>query len=222
MFMSSNNNKNKDLWNLIHIYGNFMPLPLWDLFHISMSFMPYYTKLYKKVDKLCAKWRSNGKVWKRQMKWVNNLFYKLGTEKCRLRAWNSNSRKVPGKGPGYPAPSPQTRTCGTPASGSSVLILLTEPETNQAIPQLAHNFAALPAILDVVDDPGHRKGKFVHDRIQKLFPVYVTFVGSAAQPIPPQPLSMMMNITQRPIVATYTIVLIVATKLDTQHLILLF
>jgi len=53
--MSSNNNKNKDLWNLIHIYGNFMPLPLWDLFHISMSFMPYYTKLYKKVDKLCAK-----------------------------------------------------------------------------------------------------------------------------------------------------------------------
>jgi hypothetical protein len=87
---------------------------------------------------------------------------------------------------------------------------------------LAHNFAALPAILDVVDDPGHRKGKFVHDRIQKLFPVNVTFVGSAAQPIPPQPLSMMMNITQRPIVATYTIVLIVATKLDTQHLILLF
>ena len=94
MFMSSNNNKNKDLWNLIHIYGNFMPLPLWDLFHISMSFMPYYTKLYKKVDKLCAKWRSNGKVWKRQMKWVNNLFYKLGTEKCRLRAWSSNARKV--------------------------------------------------------------------------------------------------------------------------------
>ena len=114
------------------------------------------------------------------------------------------------------------RTCWTPASGSSVLILLTEPETNQAIPQLAHNFAALPAILDVVNDPGHRKGKFVHDRIQKLFLVYVTFVGSAAQPIPPQPLSMMMNITQRPIVATYTIVLIVATKLDTQHLILLF
>ena len=49
--------------------------------------------------------------------------------------------EVPGKGPGYPAPSPQTRTCGTPASGSSVLILLTEPETNQAIPQLAHNYA---------------------------------------------------------------------------------
>jgi len=51
----------------MHIYGNFMPLPLWNLFHILMSFMPCYTKFYKKVDKLCVKWRSTGKVWKRQM-----------------------------------------------------------------------------------------------------------------------------------------------------------
>ncbi|MGA7279743.1 MAG: hypothetical protein WBW79_17535, partial [Desulfocapsaceae bacterium] len=69
-----------------------------------------------------------------------------------------------------------------------MLILLTEPETNQAVPQLAHNFAALPAILNVVDDPGHRKGKFVIDGLQIFLPVNVTFVGSAAQPIPPQSL----------------------------------
>ena len=99
---------------------------------------------------------------------------------------------------------------------------LTEPKTNQAIPQLAHNFAALQTTLDVVDDPGHRKGKFVHDRIQKLFPVNIAFVGSATQPIPPKSLSMMMNTAQRSVVATYTIVLIVTMKLDTQHLILLF
>jgi len=55
MFMSSNNNKNMWLWYLIHIYGNFMPLLLWNLFHILMSFMPYYTKLYEKADKLCAR-----------------------------------------------------------------------------------------------------------------------------------------------------------------------
>jgi len=29
-----------------------------------------------------------GKVWKRRVKWKNNLLYGLGTEKCRLRAYN--------------------------------------------------------------------------------------------------------------------------------------
>ena len=44
------------------------------------------------------------------------------------------NRRVPGKCTGYPAHSPQTRTSGTTASGSSVLILLTESENNQAVP----------------------------------------------------------------------------------------
>ena len=86
----------------------------------------------------------------------------------------------PGKGTGYPAPSPQTRTSGTTASGSSILILLTKPETDRAVSRLAHNFAALLAVLDGVDDPGVRKGKFVNDRVKELFPVNVAFVRSTA------------------------------------------
>lgn len=85
-----------------------------------------------------------------------------------------------------------------------------------------HNFATLQTFLDIVDDPGHRKMKFVHDRIQELFPVNIAFVRPAAQPIPPKSFSMIMNTAQRPIVATYTVVPVVATKLDTQYLILLF
>jgi hypothetical protein len=37
---------------------------------------------------------------------------------------------------------------------------LTKPEANHEVPQLAHNIAALPAISDIVDDPGHRKEEF--------------------------------------------------------------
>jgi len=46
--------------------------------------------------------------------------------------------RLPGKGTGYPAPSPQTRTWRFPSSGSSVSALFTEPSTNQATPRLAH------------------------------------------------------------------------------------
>ncbi len=52
---------------------------------------------------------------------------------------------VPGKGTGYPAPSPQIRTWRFPSSGSSVQALFTEPSTNQATPRLAHDYAALLA-----------------------------------------------------------------------------
>ena len=135
-----------------------------------------------------------------------------------LELWLLN---VPGKGTGYPAPSPQIRTSGTTASGSSVLILLTKPETNQAVPRLAHNFATLPAILDVVDDPGHRKGELVINGIQIFMPINVAFVGSATQPVPPKSPRMMMNTAQCPIVTNYAIVLIVTSELDTQHLVLL-
>ena len=50
-------------------------------------------------------------------------------------------RRLPGKGTGYPAPSPQTRTCAMNASGSSVASSLRQWLTKQATPRLAHNCA---------------------------------------------------------------------------------
>jgi len=50
-------------------------------------------------------------------------------------------RKVPGRCIGYPTHPPQTRTCGTTASGSSVPTVLTISETKQGSPRLAHNYA---------------------------------------------------------------------------------
>jgi hypothetical protein len=98
---------------------------------------------------------------------------------------------------------------------------LTKPEVNQAKPRLAHNFATLPAILDVVDDPGHRKGELIINGMQIFMPVNVSFVASSAQPVPPKSLRMMMNTAQCPIVICYAIVLIVTSELNTQHLVLL-
>ena len=80
---------------------------------------------------------------------------------------------------------------------------------------MAHNFAALLAVLDGVDDPGFWKGKSVHDRIQKSFPVNVAFVRSTTQPIPPISSHTVENDAKSPVVTAYTIVLIVTTKLDT-------
>jgi hypothetical protein len=48
---------------------------------------------------------------------------------------------LPGKGTGYPAPSPQTRTCAMNASGSSVATSLRHWRTKQATPRLAHHCA---------------------------------------------------------------------------------
>jgi len=49
---------------------------------------------------------------------------------------------LPGKGTGYPAPSPQTRTCAMNASGASGASSLRQWLTKQATPRLAHHFAA--------------------------------------------------------------------------------
>ena len=54
---------------------------------------------------------------------------------------DAGSRRFPGKGTGYPAPSPQTRTCAMNTSGSSVASSLRQWLTKQATPRLAHNFA---------------------------------------------------------------------------------
>jgi hypothetical protein len=86
---------------------------------------------------------------------------------------------------------------------------------------LAHNFAAPQTISDIGDDPGDRKAKFVHNGIYELFPVNIAFVGSAAQPIPPKSPNPMKNTAQRPIVTNYTIVPIVTTELNFQHIKLL-
>jgi hypothetical protein len=98
---------------------------------------------------------------------------------------------------------------------------LTEPETNQAAPRLAHNFAAPQTILGTENDPGPRKTKLVHNGFDELFPVNIAFVGSAAQPIPPKSPRPMKNSAQRPMVTNYPIVTIVTTELDFQHIILL-
>ena len=122
--------------------------------------------------------------------------------------------KSPGKGTGCPAPSPQIRTCGTPASGSSVLILSTKSETIRTQLRLAHNIAALLAILDGVDDPGLWEGKFVHDRVKELLPVNVAFVGSTTQPVSPVSPRTMQNDAKSAVISAYTIIMIVATELD--------
>ena len=56
--------------------------------------------------------------------------------------------RVPGKGTGYPAPSPQTRTSAINASGSSVATSLRQWRTTQATPRVAHHCA----------DPGPTRG----------------------------------------------------------------
>ena len=78
-----------------------------------------------------------------------------------------------------------------------------------------HNIAALLAILDGVDDPGLWEGKFVHDRVKELLPVNVAFVGSTTQPISPVSPHTVENDAKGAVIATYTIVLIVTTELDT-------
>ena len=98
---------------------------------------------------------------------------------------------------------------------------MTEPETNQVAPRLAHNFAAPQTILGTENDPGPRKTKLVHNGFDELFPVNIAFVGSAAQPISPKSLRPMKNSAQRPMVANYPIVTIVPTELDFQHIVLL-
>ena len=91
---------------------------------------------------------------------------------------------------------------------------MTKPETNQTLPELAHNIAALLAILDGVDDPVLWEGKFVHDRVKELLPVNVAFVGSTTQPISPVSPRPVENDAKSAVIATYTIVLIVTTELD--------
>ena len=68
--------------------------------------------------------------------------------------------RLPGRSTGYPALPPQTRTWSFPSYGSSVLILFTKLETNQATPRLAHNFATCK-LSNIMDYFGKRqRGSF--------------------------------------------------------------
>ena len=81
-------------------------------------------------------------------KFLRQTFVAGAAESIRHAFWaqvysqqQRDSGRFPGKGTGYPAPSPQTRTCAINASGSSVASSLRQWLTKQATPRLAHNFA---------------------------------------------------------------------------------
>src|SRR4029450_5933860 len=81
----------------------------------------------------------------------------------RWSAADAVGRRLPGKGTGYPAPSPQTRTSAINASGSSVATSVRQWRTTQATPRLAHNCAdpgparaccaILWSFMDMVGEP---------------------------------------------------------------------
>ena len=87
---------------------------------------------------------------------------------------------------------------------------------------LAHNFATLQTSLAVVVDSGFGKRKFVKDRVHILSPVYVAFMGSSTQPVPPISSRLVDNLAKQPDVTNNAVVLIVTTEFNAQHFVLLF
>ena len=77
------------------------------------------------------------------------------------------------------------------------------------------------ARLDVVNDPGFWKRKFLPYGLDKLLPVHVAFVAPPAQPVSPSTLGMLEDACKRLEVATYTIVLVMATQFRTECPVLL-
>ena len=90
----------------------------------------------------------------------------------------------------------------------------TRLKTKQVIPHLAHNFAALQTSSAVVVDPGLGKRKFVKNRVRILSPVYVAFMGSSTQPIPPISSRLMDNLAKQPDVTDNAVVLIVTPEFN--------
>ena len=66
--------------------------------------------------------------------------------------------------------------------------------------------------LDAVNDPGFGKRKLLTQGLFILLPVYVALVAARAEPIVPSPLGMLENHFEHLEVATYTIVLVVASQ----------
>jgi hypothetical protein len=75
---------------------------------------------------------------------------------------------------------------------------------------LAHNFAALPAKSDAVVDPGSGKWKSFFNGVHELFPVYIAFVTSAAQPVAPTTFRNMINTIDFPVIAANAKILVMA------------
>ena len=87
--------------------------------------------------------------------------------------------------------------------------------------RLAHNFATLQTSLAVVVDSGFGKRKFVKNRVYIFSPVYVAFVGSSTQPVPPISSCLVDNFAKQPDITNNPVVLIVTTEFNAQHLVLL-
>ena len=84
-----------------------------------------------------------------------------GTKRgAQLRKTGASSEFLPGKGAGYPAPSPQIRTCRFPASGSSVATSFRPWLTTQVLPRWRITLLSLTP-LDVVEDPGRGQRKLL-------------------------------------------------------------
>jgi hypothetical protein len=86
--------------------------------------------------------------------------------------------------------------------------------SQQAIARLAHNFAAPQTSSAVVVDSRLGKRKFVKNRVHILSPVYVAFMGSSTQPIPPISSRLMDNLAKQPDVTDNAVVLIVTTEFN--------
>ena len=81
----------------------------------------------------------------------------------------------------------------------------------------------LPSLarLDVVNDPGLWKRKFLPYGLDKLLPVHLALVAPPAQPVSPSMLGMLEDDFKPLEVATYPIVLVVATQFRTECPVLL-
>ena len=76
------------------------------------------------------------------------------------------------------------------------------------------------ALLDVVNDPGLWKRKFMSHRRLIRVPGEAALVATPAEPIPPRPPGMLTDRYQRIDIATYTIVVVIAAQFCTQRPIL--
>ena len=99
---------------------------------------------------------------------------------------------------------------------------MTRLEVKQAMAYLAHNFATLQPSLAVMVDSGFGKRKFVKNRVHILRPVYVAFVGSSTQPVPPISSRLVDNLAKPPDVTNNAVVLIVTPEFNSQHFVLFF
>ena len=66
-----------------------------------------------------------------------------------------------------------------------------------------------------MNDPGFREWQLTMHSIDTLLPGDVAFVAAPAQPVLPRPLGMLENDFEHLAVATYTIVLVIATQFQT-------